>query len=98
MMQQLFHAVLSFNHAIKAHDILKEKGIKGKSSKPVMSKKLDSDALLDACKTGIIITCEDHNSATGIGSRVANWLVDNKAISYFKKTRRHKLRFIRPNR
>ena len=48
-------------------------------------KKLDDNALLDACKTGIIITCEDHNSDTGIGCRIANWLVDNKQSVSLKK-------------
>ena len=74
-----------FNHAIKAHDILREKGIKVKVLNLSCPKKLDDAALLNACKTGIIVTCEDHNSATGIGSRVANWLVDKKQSVTLRK-------------
>ncbi len=74
-----------FNHAIKAHDILKEKGIKVKVLNLSCPKMLDDEALLSACKTGVIITCEDHLSATGIGSKVANWLVDNRQSVTLKK-------------
>jgi len=74
-----------FNHALKAHDILKEKGINVKVLNLSCPKKLDDETLFSACKTGVIITCEDHISETGMGSKIANWLVDNRQSVVLRK-------------
>jgi len=33
----------------------------------------------------VIITCEDHISETGMGSKIANWLVDNRQSVVLRK-------------
>ncbi len=39
-------------------------------------KPLDADAVLEAAKTGFILTVEDHHADTGLGARVATVLAD----------------------
>lgn len=67
-----------FNHALTAHDQLKAKGIHAMVLNLSCPKALDDQALLAACRTGRVITCEDHLASTGIGSIVAGWMVDNR--------------------
>lgn len=40
-------------------------------------KPLDVESILRAARTGLLVTVEDHNSDTGLGSRVATVLADN---------------------
>ena len=42
-------------------------------------KPLDTEAILDAGKTGLIVTVEDHHADTGLGARVATVLADAQA-------------------
>lgn len=74
-----------FNHAVRAHDLLQKKGIHVKVFNLSCPKQLDNAALRDACKTGTVITCEDHIADTGIGSIVAGWMVDNHQTATLRK-------------
>jgi transketolase len=60
--------------AIKAWEALKAKGISVRVLNVSCPKDLDEKALADAAATGSIITYEDHNVHTGLGSIVANHL------------------------
>ena len=46
---------------------------------------LDGEALRQAASTGAIVTYEDHNARTGLGSLVANFLVENGLSAKLKK-------------
>jgi len=58
--------------AIKAWEILKTKGILVKVINVSCPLALDREMLKDACKTGLVVTYEDHNVNTGLGSIVAS--------------------------
>lgn len=60
--------------AIKAWEALKTKGVSVRVLNVSCPKDLDEDVLAEAAANGIIITCEDHNVHTGLGSIVANHL------------------------
>ncbi len=60
--------------AIKAWEALKTKGISVRVLNVSCPKDLDEDVLAEAAANGIIITYEDHNVHTGLGSIVANHL------------------------
>ncbi len=72
--------------ALKAHEILKEKGVDVKLvgvSSPLSLKK---EELENFASTGYIITYEDHNVNTGLGSIVAETLFENGiSLKGFKK-------------
>ena len=40
---------------------------------------IDREAVLDAAETGLIVTCEDHNRESGLGSQVATVLAEERA-------------------
>ena len=66
------------SEALKAAKLLKEKGISAEVIDMHTIKPLDSEAVLAAAKsTGRIITCEDHSIYGGLGSSVAEILVEN---------------------
>ncbi|MCD6575144.1 transketolase [Candidatus Aerophobetes bacterium] len=71
--------------AIQAWQVLKEKGYSVKVVNISCWSKLDAEVLREASKTGIVITYEDHNVKTGLGSIVANFLAENSLSCYFKK-------------
>lgn len=61
--------------AIKAAALLKEKGVNATVLDMFTIKPLDSDAIIESAKkTGLVVTCENHNVATGLGSAVNNLL------------------------
>ena len=60
--------------AIKAWEALKAKGISVRLLNVSCPKNLDEDVIAEAAANGIIITYEDHNVHTGLGSIVANHL------------------------
>lgn len=71
--------------ALKAREILKSKGYDVSVlhiSTPVA---IDMEALSLACKTGIIVTYEDHNIKTGLGSLIANKILESGLKVKFKK-------------
>ena len=63
--------------AIKAWEILKEKGILVKVYNMSTPKDIDTKMLKDSANTGLIITYEDHNVYTGIGTIIAKELFKN---------------------
>ncbi len=69
---------LIVDRAIKAVNILKEKGYTIKLLEMPSLKPIDKDAIIKAAhKTGKIITVEDHNIIGGLGSAVAEILIEN---------------------
>ncbi len=58
------------HRAIKAWELLREKGILIKIYNVSTPLELDRDALEDGVRTGVVITYEDHNVNTGLGSIV----------------------------
>ncbi|MFC1590990.1 transketolase [Thermodesulfobacteriota bacterium] len=61
--------------ALQAWDILKQKGISVRVLNISCPKDPDLDVLAEAAQTGLIITYEDHNVATGLGTIVADSLI-----------------------
>ena len=73
------------HRAIQAWEILKEKGYSVRVVNMSCWSDPDAETLKEAAKTGIIITYEDHNVKTGLGSIVANFLAENSLNCYFRK-------------
>lgn len=71
--------------AIKAWEILKEKAIHVQIINISCPYDLDIETILNASKTGLLITYEDHNIHTGLGSLVANILAENRLAVRFRK-------------
>ena len=46
---------------------------------------LDDEALRRAAATGLLVTYEDHNIRTGIGSLVGAWLAEQRLPCQFKR-------------
>ncbi|MFP5212673.1 MAG: transketolase, partial [Acidobacteriota bacterium] len=74
-------AILSFGptmiYAVRAQEELAEKhGLKLAVYNFGSIKPIDRDAILEAAKTGFIVTVEDHHVDTGLGARVATVLAD----------------------
>jgi transketolase len=64
--------------AIKANELLKEKGISARVIDMHTIKPIDKDIIIKAAKeTGAIVTVEEHNIIGGLGSAVAEVLVEN---------------------
>lgn len=64
--------------AIKAADILKSEGISARVVDMFTIKPIDADCIKDcAAKTDAIVTAENHNIIGGLGSAVAEVLVEN---------------------
>ena len=63
--------------AIEAADILKEEGINVAVLDMHTWKPIDEDAIIDAVKsTGVLVTCENHSTNGGLGSAVAEVVVE----------------------
>lgn len=71
--------------AIKAWEILKEKGVHVQVINISCPSNLDIDIILNAAKTGILITYEDHNIHTGLGSLIGNVIAENQLTVRFRK-------------
>jgi transketolase len=67
-------------HSLKAADILAAEGIGAKVIDMHTVKPLDVEAVLEAAETGAIVTVEDHNYMNGLGSAVAEVLVENNPL------------------
>lgn len=67
-------------HALCAADILAKEGIQARVVDMHTVKPLDSEAVLQAAQTGAIVTAEDHNYMNGLGSAVAEVLVENAPV------------------
>jgi transketolase len=71
--------------AIQAWQKLREKGVAVQVLNISCSSDLDSEAILKAAKTGILITYEDHHIQTGLGSLIANFIAERGLRVRFRK-------------
>ncbi|MGD2062197.1 MAG: transketolase [Nitrospirota bacterium] len=62
--------------AVAAHELLADVGIGARIVNMACPRDVDRAVLQAAAATGLIVTCEDHNPTTGLGSSVANALLD----------------------
>lgn len=63
--------------AVAAHGLLADAGIRARIVNMACPRDVDRTVLRAAATTGLIVTCEDHNPATGLGGSVANALLDD---------------------
>ncbi|TYQ16772.1 UNVERIFIED_CONTAM: transketolase [Acetivibrio alkalicellulosi] len=64
--------------AVEAVEVLKQEGISARLINIHTIKPIDKDIIVKAAKeTGAIVTCEEHNVIGGLGSAVAEVLVEN---------------------
>lgn len=73
------------HRAIQAWEKLKEKGVEVQVLNITCLSDLDIEAIFNSARTGIIITYEDHNVHTGLGSLVANVLAEHGLGIRFRK-------------
>jgi transketolase len=73
------------HRAISAWEILLQKGISVQVLNICCPLHIPAQVLKDAAAKGIIITYEDHNVKTGIGSIVANGLMENRFSCRLRK-------------
>jgi len=73
------------HRAIKAWEILMKKDYYVKVINVACLSDIDVKAIREAARTGVIITYEDHNVKTGLGSIVANFLAENSLSPRFHK-------------
>lgn len=67
--------------AIKAADMLKEKGVHARVLNMFTLKPIDETAIIQAAKeTGAIVTAENHNYLNGLGSAVAEVVAENYPV------------------
>lgn len=67
--------------ALKAHDILKEKGVSARVYDMFTLKPIDKETVIKAAaETGAIVTAENHNIINGLGSAVAEVVVENYPV------------------
>ncbi len=70
---------LMVGEALKAYDILKEKGISARVVNIHTIKPIDKDIIIESAeKTGVIVTAEEHSVIGGLGSAVAEVLAETK--------------------
>lgn len=74
------------HYAVQAWEILKKEGHKVQVVNVSCLSDLDREILKQAAQTGVIITYEDHNINTGLGSLIANFLAENSLAPRFQKT------------
>jgi len=82
-------AVITFGtmteKALKAHEILKESGINIGVLNLSCPLALNESKIKEAASTGLIVTYEDHNVRTGIGSIIGTYLMENGISCGFKR-------------
>ncbi|HHW49374.1 MAG TPA: transketolase family protein [Clostridiaceae bacterium] len=72
---------LMLQYAIKAKELLAEEGISARVINIHTVKPIDKDIIIKAAKeTGAIVTAEEHNIIGGLGSAVAEVLVENYPV------------------
>lgn len=77
----IFASGIMVAEALKAHDLLKEKGIKARVYDLYTLKPIDQETIISAAtETGAIVTAENHNIINGMGSAVAEVLVENRPV------------------
>ena len=73
------------HEAIKAHDALKAKGIKVRVVNMASVVPIDRAAVVAAARTGIVVTAEDHNVNTGLGTLVSSVIAEAGVACRFRK-------------
>ncbi len=73
------------HRAVAAHEVLRGRGVRVGVLNLSCPLALDEDALRRAAATGLVVTCEDHNVRTGIGSVVAGFLMDKGLQPRFRR-------------
>ena len=63
--------------AVAASDALEPEGVSAEVGIVACPLALDDGALRYAAEAPLIVTVEDHNSRTGLGASVAEWLADH---------------------
>ncbi|MGB9628620.1 MAG: transketolase [Thermodesulfobacteriota bacterium] len=71
--------------ALQAWEKLKEKGVEIQVLNISCLTDLDIEAILKACRTGTVITYEDHHIQTGLGSLVGNVIAEHGLPIRFRK-------------
>ena len=71
--------------AVQAWEKLKEKGLSVQVLSISCLSDLDVEAILDAARTGTVVTYEDHHIKTGLGSLIAGVLADHGLGIRFRK-------------
>ena len=67
--------------ALSAYEILKAEGINARIINMATIKPIDKDIIIKAAEeTGAIVTAEEHNINCGLGSAVAEVLVENHPV------------------
>jgi transketolase len=72
-------------HAIEGAKMLQKDGIKPMLLNVSCPSDIDIEDLKTAAKTGLVITIEDHNVKTGIGTAIGSLLAENNIQTKFKK-------------
>jgi transketolase len=68
-------------HALQAADTLSDSGIRARVVDMHTTKPIDTELTLDCCQaTGAIVTVEDHNIINGLGSAIAEIIVENMPV------------------
>jgi len=73
------------HRAVQAWETLKKRGCQARIINVSCLSDLDESTLTEAAGTGIVVTYEDHNVKTGLGSLVANFLAENSLVPRFRK-------------
>ena len=77
----IFCTGIMVKEALEAYEILKAEGINVRVSNIHTVKPIDAEAIIDAAKTtGAIVTAENHNVINGLGSAVAEVVVENYPV------------------
>ncbi len=67
--------------ALKANEILKNEGISARIVNMPCIKPIDAELIKESAeKTGVIVTCEEHNIIGGLGSAVAEVVCESKPV------------------
>ena len=72
-------------HALKGCEMLKKDGINPMLLNVSCPSDIDAQDLLLAAKTGFIVTIEDHNVKTGVGTAIGSLLAENGISVKFRK-------------
>jgi transketolase len=72
-------------HALKGYEMLKKDGINPMLLNVSCPSDIDPEDLRLAAKTGFIVTIEDHNIKTGVGTAIGSLLAENSITVKFRK-------------
>ena len=73
------------HRVVQAWEILRKRDCRARIINVSCLSDLDEKTLTEAARTGIVVTYEDHNVNTGLGSLVANFLAENSLAPRFRK-------------